>query len=140
MSRERGVPNVPRSKKVPVDKLDAAIKGILRDYGNEIAGSMNEAVKKVTREGVKTLKAESRQKFKTHSDQKPYYRGWTSRVETGKRSAQGVIYNKDVPGLPHLLEYGHANRGGGRTPGRVHIQPVNDKIVESFLKEVQQAI
>lgn len=129
-----------RSRKVAADKLDAAIKGILNEYGAEVAASMDEAVKKVTRAGVKAIKQESREKFESRNTEKPYYKGWTSRIETGKRSAQGVIYNKDVPGLPHLLEYGHANRGGGRTPGRVHIQPINDKIVEDFLKEVQRSI
>ena len=59
-----------------------------------------------------------------------YAEGWTSRFETERFSAQGIIYNKDVPGLPHLLEHGHAKRGGGRVPGREHVAPV-EQILES---------
>ena len=45
-----------------------------------------------------------------------------------------------VPGLPHLLEYGHAKRGGGRVPGRAHIKPVEDKITKDFERKVRAII
>ena len=66
-----------------------------------------------------------------------YAEGWTSRVETDRLSATGTIYTGKLPGLPHLLEHGHAKRGGGRVPGRVHIAPV-EKILESaFMRAIQ---
>lgn len=138
MPRERRVWCVASSRKTPINKLDSAIHGILEDYSAEISQSMDQTVKRVTREGVKALRAESRRAFPNGTA--AYAKGWTSSVDTKKRSAQGVIYNKDLPGLPHLLEYGHANRGGGRTPGRVHIEPVENTIAQSFVKEVTKAI
>lgn len=129
-----------KSRKTPVDKLSAEIKGILSEYQVEVTGVVTEAVKKVTTAGAKALRAQSRETFQTHSKTKPYYKGWRSTLATGEKSAQGIIYNKDVPGLPHLLEYGHANRGGGRTPGRVHIKLIEDQVVRDFTKEVERGL
>lgn len=126
------------ARKVPADRLSAEIKSILAEYGGEVADSMGDAVKKVTRAGAKALRAESKQKFPKGSG--AYAKGWTSSVDTKKRSAQGTIYNKDLPGLPHLLEHGHANRGGGRTAGRVHIKTIEDEVVKDFEKEVRSKL
>jgi hypothetical protein len=48
-----------------------------------------------------------------------------------------VVYNADAPGLAHLLEHGHANVNGGRTPGRAHIAPVEEMVLEQFEKELE---
>lgn len=101
-------------------------------------GVVAEAVKKVARAGAKALRAESKRVFPNGTGR--YAKGWTSTVDTKKRSAQGIIYNKDVPGLPHLLEHGHANRGGGRTPGRVHIKTIEDQVAKGFEEEVRREL
>ena len=126
------------ARKVPADRLSAEIRTILAEYGGEVEENMADAVKKVTRAGAKALRAESKQKFPKGSG--AYAKGWTSSVDTKKRSAQGTIYNKDLPGLPHLLEHGHANRGGGRTAGRVHIKTIEDEVVKDFEKEVRSKL
>ena len=128
------------TRKTPVDKLGAEIRKILNDYEVEASGVVADAVRKVTTAGAKALRAQSRETFQTHSKEKPYYKGWASTLDTKKRSAQGIIYNKDVPGLPHLLEHGHANRGGGRTPGRVHIKIIEDEVIKDFTKEVERGL
>lgn len=127
-----------RSKNVPVDRLSAEIKNILTEYGDEVSENMGEAVKRVTRAGTKALQAESKKRFPKGTGR--YAKGWKSRIDTKARTAQGVIYNADVPGLPHLLEHGHANRNGGRTPGRVHIKTIEDEVIKSFEQEVQRIV
>lgn len=119
--------------KVKPDKLADAIGDILQDYLEEETITLDEAVKSVAKAGAKQLRAKSKQAF---GGTGRYAKGWTSTTETGRRSTQGYIYNKDLPGLPHLLEYGHANRGGGRTPGREHIAPVEEQIVKQFEEEL----
>lgn len=126
------------AKKVPVDRLGAEIARILRDYGDEVSANMDEAVQKVTRAGAKALRAESKRTFPKGTGR--YAKGWKSRIETGKRTKQGVIYNADLPGLPHLLEFGHANRNGGRTPGRVHIKTIEDQVTAQFTREVEEIL
>lgn len=124
-------------KKCPVDKLADTINRVLQDYSDDISALSTDAVKDVTKAAVKAVKANSRQKF---GGTGRYAKGWTSTIETGRLSAQGIVYNKDVPGLPHLLEHGHAKRGGGRVEGVEHIAPVEKQIVEQFYKEVESKI
>lgn len=120
----------------PIDKLEKAVSDVLTAYKDNVDKDLDEAVRTVTKAGVKALKAESKTKF---GGTGKYAAGWTSSVETGRLSTQGVIYNK-MPGLPHLLENGHAKRGGGRVPGRPHISTVEQTIVEQFEKKVTDSL
>ena len=128
------------AKKIPIDRLSAEINKILTEYGNEVQENVDDAARRVTKAGAKAVRGNAQSTFRVGNGEKNYAKGWTSKFETGRLSAQGIIYNKDLPGLPHLLEHGHANRNGGRTPGRVHIAPVEQKIIEDFVKAVKEAI
>ncbi len=125
------------SRRTAIDKLDAAIDKILEEYGDNLKNDVNSAVREVTRKGVTAVKQGARSSFKGTGE---YAKGWTSKFETGRVSAQGTIYNEDVPGLPHLLEHGHAMRNGGRVAGRVHIGNVEQDIVQKFERAVKEAI
>lgn len=125
------------AKKTPIDKLSAVIADTLEFYGADVAENVAEAVKKVSKEGAKAVKAAARENF---GGTGTYAKGWTSRTEEGRVSAQGVIFNKTVPGLPHLLENGHAKRNGGRVAGKPHIKPVEEQIVKDFIKAVQKSV
>ena len=125
------------AKKVPIGRLADEIRKILDEYQDDVLGLSNEAVQKTVKAGVKALKAESKSKF---GGKGKYAAGWTSYFETGRVSAQGVIYNAATPGLPHLLEYGHANRGGGFTPGRPHIAPIEEKIIQEFEQNLRSEL
>ena len=120
-----------------VDGLAAEIESILEEYKDKINDGVQDAVEAATKAGVKAVKQEAQSMFNGSGK---YAKGWSSRVEKDRLGAHGVIFNKSVPGLPHLLEHGHANRGGGRTPGRVHIKPVEDKITKEFEKKVVSVI
>lgn len=122
------------SKKIPKDQLASEIKRLLHVYATDINASMNDLTLKFSKEGAKTIKQEARGAFGGSGE---YAKGWTSQYVEGRLSSQGVIYNKDVPGLPHLLEKGHAKRNGGRVAGREHIAPVEQEICESFEKAVK---
>lgn len=122
------------ARTTPLDRLAATIQNELADYATGVTASVKEATKNVTRAGVKAVRAEARRLFKGDR----YWRGWTSSFETGKHLSQGVIYNRDEYQVAHLLENGHANRGGGRTPGRPHIAPVEEMIEQQFQQEVER--
>ena len=129
------------AKAITVDRLGEEIAKILDEYATDITGNVEEATRRVTKMGVKTVKSESLRSFKdVNLDKGRYGTGWTSQIETGRFSAQGTIYNYKYPGLPHLLEYGHANRYGGRTPGHIHIAPVEEKINEDFERKIENEI
>lgn len=125
------------AKKIPIDRLTAEINKILTEYGEDVQRDVDEAAAKVTKAGVRAVKGNSRSTF---GGSGKYASGWTSKFEKGRLSSQGIIYNATVPGLPHLLEHGHANRNGGRTPGQSHIAPVEQKIIKDFEEAVKNSI
>lgn len=122
------------AKRVPLEQMAAEVDKILKEYGDDVKENMNEIVRDITKQGVKALKGESRNAV---GGTGKYASGWTSQLDTGRTSAQGTIYNGKVPGLPHLLEHGHANRGGGRTPGRPHIAKVEQELIKEFESKVK---
>lgn len=124
------------SRTVTVDSFASAIEEILKEYDDKAGLTLNEAVQKVSKEGVRLVKANSG----IFGGKGKYKSGWTSQIETGRMSAQGTIYNSKVPGLPHLLEHGHAKRGGGRVGGRVHIAPVEEQIIKQFEAELEKRL
>lgn len=118
------------------ETLGTVIDGILDEYEGEIKQNAEAVTKKMAQKGVQALKNASKEKFNGNK----YWKSWTSKVTkeaTGDYSA--VIYSK-MPGLPHLLEYGHAMRGGERVQGREHIQPVEETLVEEYQKGIEKGL
>lgn len=117
-----------------VDGLADAVNKILEEYGEDVKDNLDDVVRDVTKAGVKALKSESRSAV---GGTGKYASGWTSQIETGRVSSQGTLYNGKVPGLPHLLEHGHAMRNGGRVAGRPHIAKVEQELIKEFEEKVK---
>lgn len=120
------------AKTCTIDNMDAAIMDILNEYEEFTIHTVREATQKIAKEGVKALKSSSG----VFGGSGKYARGWTTTSEGGRLDTTVTIHNR-TPGLPHLLENGHAKRGGGRVAGRVHIAPVESKLIgdyENYLK------
>ena len=120
--------------KVTIDNLAKVVDDILDEYAGEVQKNMDEITARVGKAGVQALRSESKAKF---GGTGKYARGWTSETEHTRFGAIVTIYNK-TPGLPHLLEHGHAKRNGGRVSGRVHISPVEQEAVNSMLQGVEK--
>lgn len=123
--------------KIPVDRLTSEVEKILSKYQEDIQGNVNDIVKEMSKKGAQSIKSQARSMF---GGSGAYASGWTSRAETGRLSAQGTIYNATEPGMPHLLEHGHALRQGGRAPGYPHIAPVEDTLVKEFEQKVKSKL
>ena len=123
----------------PIDKLDKAISKILTEYADEVGATTDEIISKVVAKGAKALRETSSSTF----NGKDYKKSWTSQLERKRLYTNGIIYSR-TPGLPHLLEYGHVLRAGGRNVGNVkgreHIAPVAEKLVEDFEKELKKSL
>lgn len=125
------------ARKVSADAFASAITKVFDQYRENVQENLGDIVKDLSKKGAKEVKAKARTAFGGSGQ---YASGWTTRFETGRFSAQGIIYNSAVPGLPHLLENGHANRGGGRTPGRAHIAPVEQELAKQLENEVKSKL
>lgn len=123
-------------KKVTVENLASEVQKILDDYGDEVSENLDKIVREVGKKGVQALKSESLSKFPSSKKHKKRYgETWKSEVTKKRLYTTVTIYNSQ-PGLPHLLEHGHAKVNGGRVPGKVHIAPIENKLILQFEKEV----
>lgn len=130
-------------KTITPDQLAAALEDILDLYGEDITGHTKEAVRAAAKKGTQALKSVSKATFGTVKEQKRKYADcWTVKYEDGGLYELAILYN-NKPGLPHLLEHGHVLRGGGRSgyvQGRVHIEPVEEELVNNFERALREAI
>lgn len=107
------------------------VQKALEDYQAEVVQTVQEVVPKVGKEAAKKLRSVSPRRTGK------YARGWTSKSEITRIGATATVYGKEgTYRLAHLLENGHAKRGGGRVAPIVHIKPVEDWAIE----EVQNSI
>lgn len=123
------------SRKITADNLGEAIAEILEEYGDEVQKDMDSVVKDVGKAGVKAIKSASG----VFGGTGKYRKGWTSQTDTERYGSTVTIYNR-TPGLPHLLENGHAKRGGGRVPGKTHIAPVEQELIKQFEEQIEKAV
>ena len=102
-----------------------AVNAILHDYQLDASEELFDALDQVSKETVTRLRRESKTAY---PDSKEYYKGWMRTVEKGRLTRGYIIHGRDAHtyALAHLLEKGHAKRGGGRVEGRTHIATVNN--------------
>ncbi len=122
------------STEIKVGQLNNALNAILREYGDKAIWAIQDAATKAGKEAAKTLRETSPKK-----DGK-YAKGWTTKTENERMRTVTIVYNKSKPSLTHLLEFGHANDNGGRTPAHPHIAPANDEAQKRFIELVEEAL
>lgn len=114
-----------------IDSLASEIMKTLQEYTTEVEEGLEKEKEKAAKDGAKILKATS-----PKGPTGKYAKGWRA-----KRDGQAwVIYNATRYQIAHLLEKGHAKRGGGRVPGKVHIAPVEEQVIDQFEKGVEKVI
>ena len=117
--------------------IEQDLREILDEYSEGVTEAVEKAIKKVANESVK--------KLKQTSPRRPgggdYAAGWKKTIETGGLVIEATVHGgpKTYP-LAHLLENGHAKRGGGRTAPIVHIKPVEDWAIEEVQKTIKEEV
>lgn len=120
--------------KVTSQNLSEEISKMLDEWAEGEIKTVSEAIKGAAKLGVKALKNDSP---RASGD---YAKGWKAKTDEGRTSTSAVLYNANKPGLTHLLEHGHAKRGGGRVKAIVHIKPVEEELEKTLLKELEQKL
>lgn len=119
------------SKAKPAD-LEKIVSGILEEYAGDIekgtraaAKKFAEVAKKETREGSPERKGD-------------YKKGWAVKENIRRLGTEEIVHNRTRYQLAHLLEKGHAKRGGGRTAAIPHIKPAEERAVKGFEEAVRK--
>lgn len=119
-----------------VDGLVTAIASSLSVYGQGVTSAVSEIGREKAKKAERRLREESPVRSGKYA--RSWHGGennrWTGRAQTY------IVRSLSRYQLTHLLERGHAKRGGGRTAPRVHIRPVEEAICAEFAQEVEEAI
>ena len=121
--------------KCTIDNLAKTIMEGLQEY----ADVASEDVKIAVRKAGKNVKAEISANAPKRTG--AYAKSWT--VKTEKETANSlevVVHSKNRYQIAHLLEHGHAKRGGGRVAGIPHIAPAEEKAVKQLEENIMKKL
>ena len=123
---------------VNIDQLAAEIAKGLAEYSQEVVEKVNVSSEKVGKAAVKQLKQTSPKRPGSGK----YAKSWAIKTEPEVGQPDLRIIHAKAPHyrLTHLLEHGHAKRGGGRVEGKPHIRPAEEMVIQEFVAEVEEAI
>ena len=118
------------------------VDGLMRSYMGDVLQAGFEVIPKVADEAAKKLRQESRGKFQPSGRHKrKYYQGWKSKVDRGRMNVGATVHGESgTYQLAHLLENGHAKRGGGRTEGVVHIATVEQWAIDKAYNDMMDKL
>ena len=123
------------SDRIRTDQLASAIMDGLKEYADLAADDMKKAVKKAGASVRKEIQQNA------PSDTGSYAKSWTVKKEKeSSDSIQLIVHSKNRYQLAHLLEHGHAKRGGGRVTGKKHIAPAEEKAVRQLEEEIERSL
>mgnify|MGYP002856736369 FL=1 len=123
------------SRTVSVDEMAAAINEGLEEYATLATEDMKKAVKK----SAKAVKDQINGSAPVRTGR--YAKSW--KVKTTAESSQSLeqtVYSPNRYMLSHLLEKGHAKRGGGRVRAIPHIAPAEEMGIEMFEGLIEKAL
>jgi Bacteriophage HK97-gp10, putative tail-component len=115
------------------DNLANEINRLLAGYSEEVTAEIEKAASDVAKECRKEIEYDSPHLTGT------YERSWKIKKQSKRGKPKYIIHNVEYQ-LTHLLEHGHAKRGGGRTRAFPHIAPAEERAIRKFLDRVERAI
>ena len=126
------------------------LERIIKDFNEEKTDFLYKCIGQAAKLGKREVVANSPE---NNGD---YKKGWTVRTTRRKTSIESVIYNKDFPGMTHLLEESHIIRNQYGTPkrpgkymrtdpaagigGKLHIGPAREAAEDYLLDLLKQGL
>lgn len=122
-------------RRVTVDRMADAVMEGLKEYAGLAADTVKDAVK----ESAKTVKKEIQDGAPERTG--AYKKSWTvKKTEETADSLTLTVHSKNRYQIAHLLEHGHAKRGGGRVPAKPHIAPAEAEGERKLVEAVERGL
>lgn len=123
------------ARSVSAGSLADAIMDSLREYSSLAADEMKEAV----RAAGNTVRDEIREK--APKDTGIYAKSWTVKKQRETSSSLSLtVHSRNRYQLAHLLEFGHAKRGGGRVSAKPHIADAEAAGIRQLEEDIRKAL
>lgn len=129
---------MPSDITVEMDAFGSTLKDLLGRVDDAVLDTIAPSVE----EGAKVVRDEWSENAPTLTGR--YAKSISYKVTGEGNDTRAEIGSKKYPGLPHLLEKGHAKVGGGRVAARPHIADAAeagfDATMEAFERNVQERL
>lgn len=118
-----------------IDQMASVIMEGLTEYADLATEDVKEAVKKAGTQVKKEIQASAPQRTGA------YAKSWkTKNTKETANSLQVTVYSGNRYYLAHLLEFGHAKRGGGRVRAIPHIAPAEENGANFLEEEIKRRL
>ena len=122
-------------KTIPVDKLAEEVMNGLEEYDELTA----DVLKKEIQEAGKVAKQQISQTAPRKTGR--YAKSWAvKKISETSNSLEVTVHSKNRYMLTHLLENGHAKRGGGRVAAIPHIAPAEETAILSLERNIEREL
>ena len=121
--------------KVSIDGMADAIMKELNQYADAASDDVKSAVTKA----AKTVKQEIQAGAPVQSGK--YKKSWSTKNTAESSSKLEItVYSRNRYQVAHLLEPGHATRGGGRVSARPHIAAAEQMGMEQLERDIERCL
>ena len=123
------------NQRVSVDRMADVIMEGLTEYAELAADVMKDCVKKAGN----TVKKETQAGAPVRTGK--YKKSWAvKRQRETSNTLEVVVHSRNRYQLTHLLEKGHAKRGGGRVRAVPHIAPAEEKGIRELEEGIKRGL
>lgn len=122
-------------RRVSVDQMAEAITQSLGEYAELSNEVMKQSVTEVSQSVKKDIQVNS--PVRTGK----YKKSWAAKkVQENANSLTMAVHSRDRYQIAHLLEHGHAKRGGGRVQAIPHIAPAEQRGAEELAGKIERGL
>ena len=123
------------NQRVSVDQMADVVMDGLLEYAELATDVMKDCVKKAGN----TVKKETQAGAPVRTGK--YKKSWTvKRQRETSNTLEVVVHSRNRYQLTHLLEKGHAKRGGGRVRAVPHIAPAEEKGIRELEEGIKRGL
>lgn len=123
------------NRTVSIDEMDSAIMEELEKYAELASDDLKAAVKETAASVRKDIQAGA------PVNTGKYKKSWSVKnVHEDSESIDLVVHSRNRYQLAHLLEHGHAKRGGGRVAAKPHIAAAEQRGNEKLVTTIEQKL
>ena len=120
---------------IKINQLADEITKGLKEYADLATDDMKKSVRKAGNAVRKEI-AQTAPK-----DTGTYAKSWSvKKTKETSNSLEVTVHSKNRYQLAHLLEHGHAKRGGGRVAARPHIAKAEENAIDTLEQEILKAL